>query len=174
MQNNLCLSQVLHNFAGRMKQIRLLLAAIMLSLAAAVQADEYACLDIQHDGGTTTYEVSAVGWISFSAGNMVLHLQSGDEVELSLDQLYRLSFSPEGQATVNTMTDHSRATFSMEGGQLRISGCDGQRVTVFTAGGRAVFSETCNGEQTLVNLSGLRRGMYIVSVGRQARKVMAP
>jgi len=37
-----------------------------------------------------------------------------------------------------------------------------------------VVSETCTTGDMLLNLSGLRRGMYIVSVGRQTRKVMAP
>ena len=158
-----------------MKQIRLLLAAAMLSMAAAVHADDYAYLDIQGDDGTTSYEVSAVSRITFSATSLVLHLRQGGSVELPLSQMERLAFSADGQTAIDAVAGRDDGiTFSMEGGQLRVSGCEGRRLTVFTAGGRAVVSETCTTGDMLINLSGLRRGMYIVSVGRQTRKVMAP
>lgn len=156
-----------------MKTIRLYLTALLLALTATAQADDYAYLNVEGDDGNFTIEVQTVQKITFTQDHLVFHLSSGQERQVPLATLGRLAFSDQAGTGVERLSSDEGVRFCFDNGQVRITGAYGRQVAVYGIGGKMLHNAVCNDDDLLLNLSGLRRGVYIVRVGQEARKVLA-
>ncbi|MBQ8127479.1 MAG: hypothetical protein IJ176_03675 [Prevotella sp.] len=150
-----------------MKRLATLLTSLMLMLGMPAMADNYAYLTITQDAAETSIEVSTIDKITFDASDMVLHLNSGAEQRLPLASLERMFFSQTaaGIATVSK----SRSEMKVEGGQLRLTVADGERITLYNTKGEQLFTTT---RDATYDLRPLGRGVFIVKMGQEARKLM--
>ena len=154
-----------------MKTIRNTMMGLLLMMSSSAIADEYAYLTIDQTGTETSFAVSDVKRITFDESNMVLHLANGTEQKLPLNSLSKMFFSEQGTNGIGTV-NASQPLISMKNGILRVTGGQGGTVTIYDMGGKAVRTVTANSGETELNLSGMAKGVYIVKVGSQTKKVM--
>ena len=156
------------NFQGMMKTIRTLIASLLLIVGSVTaMADDYQYLTISGSGSENSFSVSKIQKITFEATNMVLVMTDGTEQRLPLAALEKMFFatSPSGIAMVSTT--QSKMQFS--GGMLRATVAPGETVSVYNMKGEKVFSANESGNY---DLSGMSRGVYIIKVGNETRKVV--
>ena len=134
-------------------------------------ADDYAYLTIDQTSGETSFAVSNINKITFNENNMVLHLTDGKQATLPLSQLSKLFFSDK-DATGIASIGIEQSSISIQEGVLRVKADRGATVAIYDAGGRAVRMVQAGDKETEVNLSGMVKGVYIVKVGNQTKKVM--
>ena len=153
--------------AINMKTLRNIIVAAMLLLVTSAMADNFAYLTIGQDGGETSVSVSQISKITFDASNLVIHLTDGNTQELPLSSLSKMFFtaSDQGLATITASKDK----ISIDGSTLRLQLADGEHAAIFDMNGVQVY--TAN-ESVEVNTGSLRRGVYIVRVGSQTKKIM--
>ena len=153
-----------------MKSFRNLMLGLLLTVSGAAMADDYAYLTVTQTGGESSYAVSSIEKITFEASDMVLHLTGGNTTKVPLAGLSKLFFtsSASGIATVSS----NPSQISLRNGVLRVSGQKGSVVTVYDMSGKAVRTVTMQETETEINLSGVVKGIYIVKVGGEAKKVM--
>ena len=130
-------------------------------------ADDFQYLTITGSGSESSFSVSKIQKITFEASNMVLTMTDGTEQRLPLGGLEKMFFaaSPSGIATVNTT--QSKMQFS--GGMLRATVMPGETISVYNMKGEKVLSANESGSY---DLSAMSRGVYIVKVGSETRKVV--
>jgi predicted polyphosphate/ATP-dependent NAD kinase len=151
-----------------MKTFRTLIAALLLATGSITAlADDYQYLTISGSGSENSFSVSKIQKITFEASNMVLVMTDGTEQRLPLAGLEKMFFatSPSGIATVSTT--QSKMQFS--NGVLRATVAAGETIAVYNMKGEKVFSANESGSY---DLSNLQRGVYIVKVGSETRKVV--
>ena len=150
-----------------MKRLKTLLAALMLLIGMHATADNYAYLTITQTGSEQSVEVNQIDKITFDASDMVLHLTTGTEQRLPLASLEKMFFSQTsaGIATVS----RSRSEMKVEDGQLRLTVDDGERITLYNTKGEQLFTTT---RSATYDMRQLGRGVYIVKMGQEARKLM--
>lgn len=156
------------NFYDMMKTIRTLMASLLIVAGSVTAlADDYQYLTVSGSGSENSYSVSKIQKITFEAANMVLAMTDGTEQRVPLAGLEKMFFatSPSGIATVSTT--QSKMQFS--GGVLRATVVAGETIAVYNMKGEKVFSTNESGSY---DLSGLQRGVYIVKVGTETRKVV--
>ena len=153
-----------------MKTLRHLFLGLMLTVSGIAAADNYAYLTIAQTGGETSYAVSDISQITFDASNMVLHLTDNSEARLPLAGLSKMFFTEgaSGIATIGT----SPSGISLKDGVLRVSAPKGSVVAVYDMSGKIVRAVTTKEAETEVNLSGVTKGVYIVKVGSEIKKVL--
>ena len=135
-----------------MKTFRTLIAALLLATGSITAlADDYQYLTISGSGSENSFSVSKIQKITFEASNMVLVMTDGTEQRLPLAGLEKMFFatSPSGIATISTT--QSKMQFS--DGVLRATVAAGETIAVY-------------------DLSNLQRGVYIIKVGTETRKVV--
>jgi hypothetical protein len=142
--------------------------AAMLTLGMNAMADNYAYLTVGQDEGETSVEVSQVDKITFDASNMVIHLSDGNEQSLPLGSLSRMFFSETSQGIFALQT--SRDKIKYEDGCLRLQLADGERAVIYNMKGEMVYTTNRSTEVTLDNL---HKGVYIVRVGNETKKIMS-
>lgn len=151
-----------------MKTFRTLIAALLLATGSITAlADDYQYLTISGSGSENSFSVSKIQKITFEASNMVLVMTDGTEQRLPLAGLEKMFFatSPSGIATISTT--QSKMQFS--DGVLRATVAAGETIAVYNMKGEKVFSANDSGSY---DLSNLQRGVYIVKVGSETRKVV--
>ena len=151
-----------------MKTFRTLIAALLLATGSITAlADDYQYLTISWSGSENSFSVSKIQKITFEASNMVLVMTDGTEQRLPLAGLEKMFFatSPSGIATVNT----TQSKMQFNNGVLRATVAAGETIAVYNMEGEKVFSANESGSY---DLSNLQRGVYIVKVGSETRKVV--
>ncbi len=150
-----------------MKRLKTFWAAIMLLVGIHAMADNYAYLTITQTGAEKNFEVNQIDKITFDSSDMVLHLTTGTEQRLPLASLEKMFFSQTaaGIATVSK----SRSEMKVEDGQLRLTVADGERITLYNTKGEQLFSTSSD---ATYDMRSLGRGVYIVKMGQEARKLM--
>lgn len=150
-----------------MKTLRTLVASLLLAVGtSATLADDYQYLTIAQTDGETSYTVSSIQKITFDASNMVLHLTDGTEQSLPLSGLSKMFFSKEGTG-IGLTPMQSKMHFS--GGVLRTNIAAGESLTIYNMKGEKVFSTN---ESGTFDLTTLTKGVYIVKVGTETKKVV--
>ena len=149
--------------------MRKLMFVLVMMMTTAVMADNYSYLTVSSSAGNTSYEVSNISKITFDESNMILW--SGNEKlgELPLSTLERMSFSGEG---MGISASGLKTKSTIQNGVLRVVAPEGSRVTLYNMKGEVVKEVTATAQETEMNLSGLRKGVYIVKVGDRAQKFM--
>ena len=153
-----------------MKLIKNLLFAMVIAIASPAQADNYGYLTVAANGSDTNYELSGISKITFDETNMILWNGGTKTAEIPLASLDKMFFS--GTSGITTVTG-STATMRLNDGILRVTAPTGSRITLYNIKGQLLKEVTASGEETEVNLRGLlTKGVYIVKVGNETRKLM--
>ncbi len=150
-----------------MNKIRTFLASLLLTCCTVALADNFQYLTVSESDGETSYAVSDIRKITFDGMYMNMELKDGTIQTLPLADLSKMFFSQEstGMATITPMK--SRIQFA--GGVLRATVEAGERIVVYNMKGVQVFSANESGQY---DLSGLARGVYIIKVGTDTKKVI--
>lgn len=153
-----------------MNMKRTFLSAILFCICALVSADSYLYLTVNSSGEDKSYEISSISKITFDADNMILWGTNSSKLgELPLASLSKMAFTSTA-AGIAAMELQSNIT--LEGGVLRVKADEGSRITLYNIKGESVSTITASAAETDINLSGLRKGVYIVKVNNEAKKVM--
>ena len=138
-----------------MNTIRTFLASLCLFLcSASAVADSYQYLTVSGSGGETSFSVSSIKKITFDTADMVLHLE-------------KMFFASSSSAIAAVSNSEPKTRFA--GGVLRAALEPGETVTLYNMKGEKVFSANESGSY---DLGGLSRGVYIVKVGKETRKII--
>jgi len=152
---------------GIMKKFRTLMASLMLALASTALADNYQYLTITQDGGDTSFTVSNIQKITFDTTNMILQLMDGTSQSLPLSGLQKMFFS-DGANAIASMGE-AKSTIQFKGGMLHADIARGEKLTVYNMKGEQVLSANQSGTYDLTTFV---KGVYIVKVGAEAKKVV--
>ena len=170
--NEACFLKIMPTFAAKflrkMNMIRTFIAVLLLTIGCvSVQADDYQYLTVSKTTGEVSFEVSNISKITFDANSMVLHLQNGTTQSMPLAELSRMFFAAGPSAISTVSTTQSKIQFS--DGMLRATVAPGERLTLYNMKGEQVFSAS---ESGLYDLQSLVKGVYIVKIGKETRKVV--
>lgn len=153
-----------------MKLIKNMLFAMVIAIASPAQADNYGYLTVAANGSDTNYELSGISKITFDETNMILWNGGTKTAEIPLASLDKMFFS--GTSGISAVTG-SATTMRLNDGILRVTAPTGSRITLYNIKGQLLKEVTASGEETEVNLRGLlTKGVYIVKVGNETRKLM--
>lgn len=150
-----------------MTYLKTILTALLLLAGMHATADNYTYLTVSQTGGETSFSVSAIDKITFDASDMVLHLTSGSEQRLPLAGLEKMFFTQDASGIA--AVSKSSSTMRMDEGRLQLSVAPGERVTLYNMKGEQLFTTTSD---AVYDMRPLGRGVYIVRMGREARKLM--
>ena len=151
-----------------MKAIRsMILSALLAVCALSAQADNYQYLTVSGTDGDTSFAVSSIQRITFTATTMELHMTDGRQESLPLSSLSRMFFTAESLGIAPLTPTQSKLHFA--GGVLRADLGAGERVTLYSMKGEQVFTTNVSGTYDLTRLT---KGVYIVKVGNETKKVI--
>ena len=154
------------NFDSDMNTIRTFIASALMALTCtSALADDYKYLTVDQNSGEVSFEVSNITKITFDATNMVLHLADGKTQQLPLAGLSRMFFAATSSGIAEVDATKSKIQFSM----LRATVAPGENLTLYNMKGEQVFSSS---ETGTFDLKTLTKGVYIVKVGKETRKVI--
>lgn len=153
-----------------MKLIKNMLFAMVIAIVSPAQADNYGYLTVAANGSDTNYELSGISKITFDETNMILWNGGTKTAEIPLASLDKMFFS--GTSGISAVTG-TGTTMRLNDGILRVTAPTGSRITLYNIKGQLLKEVTASGEETEVNLRGLlTKGVYIVKVGNETRKLM--
>lgn len=145
--------------------------AMLLTISATAMADDYAYLNVtQTDGGENSFTVSKISKITFSSTNMIVTLTDGTTSELPLASLNKMFFTDESTGIASLTTNGSQ--ISLSDGTLHVNAPKGSVVSLYNMEGKMLRTVTAQGEDTQISVSGLTKGVYIIKVGNQSKKIM--
>ena len=144
---------------------------LLLACSGVVMADDFAYLTIDELGNETSFAVSEIRKITFDDTDMVLLLNDGTTHRLPLQGLNKMFFSENGQSAILPVLT-SQSQIRLSGGVVHVQAERGTVVTLYNMNGQAVQAVTSTGGDTQLNVSHMRKGVYIVKVGNQTRKIM--
>ncbi len=149
-------------------KIKLWMLAIGLSIGIlSAHATDYIYLNVKSTDASTDYELANIQKITFTSDDMVLWMNSG-QVELPLANIEKMLLSDMTTGIIQQqMTE--REDFSFVDGKLTVE--DGAIVTIYTLNGQVQKRFVAAG-QTQIDLGDLPKGVYIVKVGKQAKKII--
>jgi len=150
-----------------MKIIRTLMVSLMLAIGSTAQADNYQYLTITQDGGDTSFSVSNIQKITFDTTDMILQLKDGTTQSLPLSGLQKMFFANGTNAIANM--SEAKSTIQFKGGMLHADLVGGERLTIYNMKGEQVLSASQSGTYDLTTFV---KGVYIIKVGAEARKVV--
>lgn len=156
------------NFDKDMNTIRTFIASALMALTCVgAQADDYKYLTLSQSNDEMSFEVTNISKITFDATNMVLHLADGNTQALPLSGLSKMFFTSTPSGIADVAATKSKIQFS--DGMLRATVAPGESLTLFNMKGEQVFSSN---ETGTFDLNTLTKGVYIVKVGKETRKVI--
>ena len=130
-------------------------------------ADDYQYLTVAQGDGETSFTLNSIQKITFDATNMNLQMKDGTTQSLALNSLQKMFFT-EGATGIATLGD-TKSKIQFAGGMLRVTMASGEKLTVYNMKGEQVFSANESGSY---DLSMLVKGVYILKVGNQTKKVV--
>ena len=155
-----------------MKNLRYMLAVLLLLVGVTAFADDYAYLSIVQTGEQSEVSISNIKNITFDDTNMIINLTDNSQQKLPLAGLSKMFFTNESTGIQSVAASAKQSNFVLKDGVLHVTGAQGANISVFDVNGKAVRSVTASKAETEINLSGLTKGIYIVRVGNQTKKVM--
>ena len=156
----------------KMARMRTMLLGLLTSVCTVAMADDYAYLTIAQDGGESSFAVNEISKITFDATNMIVTLSNGTTQKFPLSGLNKMFFSENGLSAI-AEARASQSHIRLEGVTLHVKASQGEAVTLYNMNGQSVMQEVAQGDDTQLNLSNLKRGVYIVKVGTVTKKVMS-
>ncbi|MCR4603785.1 MAG: T9SS type A sorting domain-containing protein [Prevotella sp.] len=150
-----------------MKNIRTMIASLLLMIGSTAMADSYQYLTIAQSGGETSFTVNNIQKITFDTTNMILQLKDGTSQSLPLSGLQKMFFANGTNAIANM--NEAKSTIQFKGGMLHADIAAGEKLTVYNMKGEQVLSANQSGTYDLTTFV---KGVYIVKVGTEAKKVV--
>lgn len=153
-----------------MKKMRTVLMAMLLALGGTATADDYAYLTIGQNTGDTEIALNNISKITFDEENMILNMADGSRQALPLSGLTKMFFS-DGNTGIATVGNNSQA-IRLVNGTIHVQAPLGSVVTLYNVSGQMVKRVAVGTDDTQINVSGMTRGVYIVKVGNETKKIM--
>ena len=152
-----------------MKNFRTLVTSIMLTLGSIVAtADDYQFLTVSQADGKTNFAVSNIQKITFDTSNMLLHLSDGTIQSLPLSSLQKMFFTDGGTIGISPISS-TKSKLHFADGMLRVEVATGEHVELYNMKGERVFS---NNQSGTYDMNHLPKGVFIVKVGQEAKKII--
>jgi len=151
------------------KKFKLWMLAVGLCLGIhSAHAADYIYLNVKStDANTSDYELANIQKITFTSDDMVLWMNSG-KVEIPMASIEKVLLSDIATGIVQQQVTE-REDFTFADGKMTVQ--DGAIVTIYTLNGQVQKRFVAAG-QTQIDLSDLPKGVYIVKVGKQAKKII--
>ncbi|MCR5269956.1 MAG: T9SS type A sorting domain-containing protein [Prevotella sp.] len=150
-----------------MKVLRSLIAALLLTVSTQMMADNFAYLTVSQNGSASNFEVSKINKITFDATDMILSMTDGTTQRLPLSGLSKMFFSDGNLASIASQNIASK--FELRDGILRVEIANGEHCTLYNLKGEEIFKAN---ESITLSVSSLKKGVYIVKIGNQAKKIL--
>jgi len=151
-----------------MKKLRLMLAALVVALATAANADTYTYLKV-NDSNSNTYEIADISKITFDETYMNIALTGGEVVQLPLASLTTMELTN----TSGIILPSSKEQVELTGdGTLRINAQAGARIFLYNIKGQLEKTISTTADQTDIDLRSLPRGVYVVRVNSTSKKIV--
>lgn len=154
-----------------MKKIRTLLLSMFLAIGTSAIADNYSYLTIDKNDGETSFSLSEIKKITFEGSNMIITMTDGSTQQLPLASLNKMFFSETGLTAINP-ANKTNEQIQLIDGIIHVNAPAGSMVTLYAINGQMVKNIAATGEDTQINVSNMTKGIYIVKVGKQAKKIM--
>ena len=156
------------NFNCLMNTIRTFVVSALMAIAClSAHADDFHYLTIDQSNGEVSFVVSDISKITFDATNMVLHLSNGNTQSVPLSGLSRMFFAGNPASIDAVPTTKSKIQFSE--GMLRATVAPGESITIYNMKGEQVFSSN---ETGIFDMKTFTKGVYIIKVGKETKKVI--
>lgn len=132
--------------------------ACLLSVAFTAQAGNVQTLVIN---GEKVEKV--VARITFEGDNVVLTFSDQTAQTADMESV-KLSFTPEDLTAIGTIRNAVNKTFSIEGLE------PGTEITVYNADGKQVLTTHASEDLTILKMTSLKKGVYLMKAGKQVVK----
>ena len=146
--------------------------ALLLLVASTVSAESGLTV-ITLDNSEQQYALSQIGKITFAAGTMYLYDHDNNLLGYnSIDQVGKIVVVDDGQQTALDEVNGGVQIIMQPAQQsIIVKGLSGsQTIRVFNMAGNVLLSATSQAEQTLIDVSGLKNGTYLLQAGAQVIK----
>lgn len=141
-----------------MKKLKLFTMACLLTVAFSAQAKNVQTLIIN---GKKVEKV--VARITFEGDNAVLTF-SDQTVQTADMGSVKLSFTPEDLTAIGTVRNAVNKTFSIEGLE------PGTEIIIYNADGKQVLTARASEALTILKMTSLKKGVYLMKAGKQVVK----
>jgi len=104
-----------------------------------------------------------VARITFEGDNVVLTFSDQTAQTADMENV-KLSFTPEDLTAIGTIRNAVNKTFSIEGLE------PGTEITVYNADGKQVLTTHASEDLTILKMTSLKKGVYLMKAGKQVVK----
>jgi hypothetical protein len=147
---------------------KILLSLFVLAAANVCAQDEDNNLYIEPNAGeTANWTVASLQKMTFVNGNVVLTLKDGTSTYTPISSIKRMYICTPSANGISSAEEDVQCEW--DGDILQVKAQAGTPVRVYSVNGSLVVNTRL--ADTSVNLRGLSKGMYIVSVGGQNFKI---
>lgn len=145
--------------------------ALLLLVASTISAASGLTV-ISLDNTEQQYALSQIGKITFDAGTMYLYDHDNSLLGYnSIDQVDKIVVVEDGTTALNEVNSNVQIIMQTAQQSIIVKGLSGtQTIRVFNMAGNVLLSATSQAEQTLIDVSGLNNGTYLLQVGAQVVK----
>lgn len=154
-----------------MKILRKILASALLAVATTAAADSFSYLTVTQNQGETSYAIAAINKITFSPTNMILLMNDGSKTELPLAGLSKMFFASQPTA-ISEVSPTAENHFTLINGTLKVNAPKGTKVYIYNIGGKLVKTADCIGDYTEIAVDALNKGVYVVRINNDSKKIM--
>ena len=150
-----------------MKKIFLTLIA-MVAANISTQAEDNHLYIEPNAGETIDWSVPSLQNITFQNGNVVLNMKDGTSTYTPISSIKRMYICTPSANSISTVEGDASCTW--DGEVLHVNAQSGTPVKVYSVNGASVMNTRLS--ETSVNLRGLNKGLYIVSINGQNFKIL--
>lgn len=145
--------------------------ALLLLVASTVSAASGLTV-IGLDNTEQQFALSQIGKITFDAGTMYLYDHDNNLLGYnSIDQVGKIVVEEDGQESLDEVNGNVQIIMQPAQQSIIVKGLSGtQTIRVFNMAGNVLLSVTSQAEQTLIDVSGLNNGTYLLQAGAQVIK----
>lgn len=124
------------------------------------------------DNTEQQFALSQIGKITFGAGTMYLYDHDNNLLGYnSIDQVEKIVVVEDGQTALDEVSGGVQIIMQPAQQSIIVKGLSGtQTIRVFNMAGNVLLSATSQAEQTLIDVSGLNNGTYLLQAGAQVVK----
>jgi hypothetical protein len=155
------------------KRFALVLVALLL-MGTTGWAEEYSYLTFQKNDASnseTSVALASLSKITFSNGSLILTNAYGTNIgSYNLSELNKMFFAAQATAIENIQTDNTSIT--LQEGMLRINAVPGSKINLYQTSGAMVKAFSASASECVVNMSSLPKGIYLLRVNNQVKKIL--
>ena len=150
-----------------MKKILIICVSLLFVQTAMAQN-----LFVQQTSGTDTgYKLSQIDKITFSAGKMLVAMQTGENGSFAISDICKLYFG-ENPERIDNAAASRLVVWNPAAKTLTVNGQAGNVVSVYSAGGVRVLQVVQTIAHTPIDLTALPAGTYVVEAEGKTIKIV--